>query len=120
LGYCLLWEDFWTLKKKPTFSGCLFQGKGYALILTKYVLGYTLGDVFYKLIWSPWTKPLFTSQNRVETSWKKFAHLFQHACSTSWFHCSSVASAVAFPYRIFICPFIPSKFRILIFNRILK
>jgi hypothetical protein len=41
---------------------------------------YFKGTVF---LWS--TKPLFTSQNRVETSWKKFEHFFQHARSVSRF-----------------------------------
>jgi hypothetical protein len=42
-----------------------------------------------KVICIKWTiflrpsKPLFTSQNRVETSWKKFARLFQNASSRS-------------------------------------
>jgi hypothetical protein len=31
------------------------------------------------------TKPLSNSQNREETSWKKFARLFQYACSRSRF-----------------------------------
>jgi hypothetical protein len=44
-------------------------------------------STLYKLIYFKWTiflrstKPLFTTQNRVDTSWKKFSRFFQHACS---------------------------------------
>jgi hypothetical protein len=33
-------------------GGYFFHGSGYALILTKYVLGDNLGDIFHKLVWS--------------------------------------------------------------------
>jgi hypothetical protein len=55
--------------------------------LVKSLLFSTLDNVIYNngTIFLQSTKPLFTSQNRVETSWKKFAHFFQHAHSRSRF-----------------------------------
>jgi hypothetical protein len=55
--------------------------------LVKSLLFSTLDNVIYYngTIFLQSTKPLFTSQNRVETSWKKFAHFFQHAHSRSRF-----------------------------------
>jgi hypothetical protein len=43
----------------PNFWATLFNVKRYASILTKFVLGYVLGDFFHKLIWSPWPLPTF-------------------------------------------------------------
>jgi hypothetical protein len=55
--------------------------------LVKSLLISTLDKVIYYIgtFLQGSTKPLLTSQNRVETSWKKFAHFFQHACSRSRF-----------------------------------
>jgi hypothetical protein len=66
----LLLQTFWA--KKPLVKSLLFS---------------TLDKVIYNIVTflqGP-TKPLFTTQNRVEISWKKFAHFFQHARSRSRF-----------------------------------
>jgi hypothetical protein len=46
LGDYFLWEDFWKLQKQRKLSGYFFQETSYVLILTKRVLGCTLGDFF--------------------------------------------------------------------------
>jgi hypothetical protein len=44
----------------PQIWSTFFHGKGEALILTKNVLGYILGEFFQKLNWSPWWEDAFT------------------------------------------------------------
>jgi hypothetical protein len=59
----------------------IFLGKEH---LVKNWLISTLGKVIY-FKWTNFqrcTKPLFTSQNRVEISWKYFSHFFEHASFT--------------------------------------
>jgi hypothetical protein len=50
---CFLWAIFRKQQKKSKFFATFFLGKSFAFILTKNGLGYTLGDFFRKLIWSP-------------------------------------------------------------------
>jgi hypothetical protein len=43
-----------------------FSGKNYAPILTKYGFGFILGDLFRKLIWSPWLKRYATLHEKYD------------------------------------------------------
>jgi hypothetical protein len=58
--------------------------------LVKSLLFSTLDKVIYNIVTflQGSTNPLFTTQNRVEISWKKIAHFFQHARSRSRFLCA--------------------------------
>jgi hypothetical protein len=53
MGDCLFWAAIKTLQKKPTFLGLIITRLRLHFDFDKNALGYTLGDFFHKLIWSP-------------------------------------------------------------------
>jgi hypothetical protein len=52
------------LQKWPTFFGRFLDCWGYALILTKKCLGIQFWRFFYKLIWSPWFRTIFSDRDK--------------------------------------------------------
>jgi hypothetical protein len=56
---------FGRLLSIPNLCATIPHGNGYALLLTKHGSGYTLGDFFHKLIWSPCFRPTWLMRHPV-------------------------------------------------------
>jgi hypothetical protein len=54
LGDSLLWVVFLKIAEVAHIFGLLFPQLRLCINFAKNVLGYVLGDIFHKFIWSPW------------------------------------------------------------------
>jgi hypothetical protein len=82
---CLLWVVFWKLQKWPTFLVFFFPQFKLCINFDINVLGYILGDLLHKLVWSPWffscsRNTLNNREEKMKCKWNAFFQFSTCVC----------------------------------------